>query len=155
MGVGEMVITQFSGIVNEYLMVYPLGVDVFLSQKAQKGASKSRAVRGVFYVAMIQQIISELARLLLRFACPSGLRWVLLPLALHASLSLNSCCKIIVSMIWFRTVASTSWFDTERCSFLMVYSFVVDGFLSQKARKGASKSRAVRGYFFMWQWFNK
>ena len=58
-----MVITQFSRIVNEYLMVYPLGVDVFLSQKAQKGASKSCAVRGVFYVAMIQQIISELARL--------------------------------------------------------------------------------------------
>ena len=29
-------------------MVYPLGVDVFLSQKAQKGASKSRAVRGCF-----------------------------------------------------------------------------------------------------------
>ena len=53
-----MVITQFSGIVNEYLMVYPLGVDVFLSQKAQKGATKSRAVRGVFYVAMIQQINS-------------------------------------------------------------------------------------------------
>ena len=63
MGVREKVITQFSGIVNEYLMVYPLGVDVFLSQKAQKGASKSRAGRGVFYVAMIQQIISELARL--------------------------------------------------------------------------------------------
>ena len=33
-----------------FLMVYPLGVDVFLSQKAQKGASKSRAGRGVFYV---------------------------------------------------------------------------------------------------------
>lgn len=29
-------------------MVYPLGVDVFLSQKAQKGAAKSRAVRGCF-----------------------------------------------------------------------------------------------------------
>lgn len=43
-----MVITQFSRIVNEYLMVYPLGVDVFLSQKAQKGAAKSRAVRGCF-----------------------------------------------------------------------------------------------------------
>ena len=40
-------------------------------------------------------------------------------------------------------------FDTERCSFLMVYSLVVDVFLSQKARKGASKSRAVRGYFAM------
>ena len=83
-------------------MVYPLVVDVFLSQKAWKGASKIRAVRGVFYVAMIQQIISELARL----------------------------------------------FDNERCSFLMVYPFVVDGFLSQKAQKGA-KSRAVRGYYFI------
>ena len=37
----------------------------------------------------------------------------------------------------------------ERRSFLMVYSFVVDVFLSQKARKGASKSRAVRGYYFI------
>ena len=39
-------------------MVYPLGVDVFLSQKARKGAAKSRAVRGVFYVAMFAQINS-------------------------------------------------------------------------------------------------
>jgi hypothetical protein len=31
-------------------MVYPLGVDVFLSQKARKGASKSRAVRGIFFM---------------------------------------------------------------------------------------------------------
>ena len=77
-----------------FLMVYSLVVDVFLSQKARKGASKSRAVRGVFYVAMIQQIISELARL----------------------------------------------FDAERRNFLMVYPLVVDVFLSQKARKGASKS---------------
>ena len=29
-------------------MVYPLGVDVFLSQKARKGAAKSRAGRGYF-----------------------------------------------------------------------------------------------------------
>ena len=72
------------------------------TNKVRQKASKSRAGRGVFYVAMIQQIISELARL----------------------------------------------FDTERCSFLMVYPFVVDGFLSQKAQKGA-KSRAGRGYYFI------
>ena len=40
-------------------------------------------------------------------------------------------------------------FDTERCSFLMVYPLGVNVFLSQKAQKGASKSRAVRGYYFI------
>ena len=58
-----MVITQFSGIVNEYLMVYPLGVDVFSRKKHEKELQKAARCAVVFYVAMFQQIISELARL--------------------------------------------------------------------------------------------
>ena len=74
----------------------------FSRKKHKKEPQKAARCAVVFYVAMFQQIISELARL----------------------------------------------FDTERCSFLMVYPFVVDGFLSQKAQKGA-KSRAGRGYYFI------
>ena len=59
-----MVITQFSGIVNEYLMVYPLGVDVFSRKKHEKEPQKAARGAVVFYVAMFQQITSELARLL-------------------------------------------------------------------------------------------
>ena len=58
-----MVITQFSGIVNEYLMVYPLGVDVFSRKKHEKEPQKAARSAVVFYVVMFQQIISELARL--------------------------------------------------------------------------------------------
>ena len=53
-----MVITQFSRIVNEYLMVYPLGVDVFSRKKHKKEPQKAAWGAVVFYVAMIQQINS-------------------------------------------------------------------------------------------------
>ena len=53
-----MVITQFSGIVNEYLMVYPLGVDVFSRKKHEKELQKAARGAVVFYVAMFQQINS-------------------------------------------------------------------------------------------------
>ena len=53
-----MVITQFSGIVNEYLMVYPLGVDVFSRKKHEKELQKAARCAVVFYVVMFQQINS-------------------------------------------------------------------------------------------------
>ena len=43
-----MVITQFSGIVNEYLMVYPLGVDVFSRKKHEKEPQKAARCAVVF-----------------------------------------------------------------------------------------------------------
>ena len=43
-----MVITQFSGIVNEYLMVYPLGVDVFSRKKHKKELQKAARCAVIF-----------------------------------------------------------------------------------------------------------
>ena len=43
-----MVITQFSGIVNEYLMVYPLGVDVFSRKKHEKELQKAARCAVIF-----------------------------------------------------------------------------------------------------------
>ena len=138
-----------------FLMVYPLGVDVFLSQKAQKGASKSRAVRGYFYVVMFQQIISELARLFDTERCsflmvyPLGVD-VFLSQKAQKGASKSRAVRGYFYVVMFQQIISelARLFDTERCSFLMVYPLGVDVFLSQKAQKGASKSRAVRGCFF-------